>query len=166
MAKVPLRDKAGQIVAYALVDDEDLDSVLAQGRWSLVGRGYVRHGTKVNGKQVHIYLHRFIMGLSPGDRRKVDHRDGNKLDNRRGNLRVGTQSQNLQNRTIPQSNNTSGHRGVTWMKNRGKWMAQAQHEGRRIYLGYYDDLEEAATVVRRWRAENMPFSADAAGGSL
>lgn len=42
--------------------------------------------------------------------------------------------------------NTSGYKGVSWAKHAGKWKAQIQIEGRHIYLGYFDDIEEAAAA--------------------
>lgn len=55
----------------------------------------------------------------------------------------------------PLSNDTSGHRGVTWDKRRGKWWAQGMRDGRMINLGRYSDLEEAAAVAQAWREENF-----------
>jgi hypothetical protein len=76
---------------FALIDSEDAVAVMAH-RWSATKRAnglYVR-GT-VNGKS--ILLHRFIM--DPPAHLTVDHEDGNPLNNRRGNLRICTQSENI-----------------------------------------------------------------------
>ena len=55
----------------------------------------------------------------------------------------------------PLSNNTSGHRGVLWDKRLGKWKAQGLRDGRKIYLGRFTSLEEAAAVAQAWREENF-----------
>ncbi|MDR5727524.1 MAG: HNH endonuclease [Terriglobia bacterium] len=94
-----------------------------------------------------IRMHRHIMGLDFGDKRQVDHRNHDTLDNRRENLRVATPSQNTQSRGL-QSNNSSGHKGVSYRSSRGKWRATITVEGRNIHLGYRDTKEECIALYR------------------
>lgn len=69
-------------------------------------------------------MHQLVMGgVKHGD-----HRNGDGLDNRRSNLRPATRSQNLGNRGKTNAN-TSGLKGVTWDKNRNKWMMQCKCAG-------------------------------------
>ncbi len=75
--------------------------------------------------------------------RGKDHINGNKLDNRRENLRVCTLAENNRNRTI-YKNNKSGFKGVYWSRADKKWRAQIKINNRMIYLGIFDDLLEAA----------------------
>ena len=72
----------------------------------------------------------------------IDHINGTRSDNRWINLREATQSQNLANagRRI---DNTSGFKGVTWVKQTRRWMAQTTKAGRHIHLGYFATAEEA-----------------------
>jgi gluconate kinase len=72
----------------------------------------------------------------------IDHIDRNRLNCQRNNLRPATNSQNLANRG-KNRNNTSGYKGVTWDKERRKWLAQIEVRGRNRCLGRYDDKEEA-----------------------
>ncbi|OZV12372.1 hypothetical protein CIW83_09765 [Tissierella sp. P1] len=51
--------------------------------------------------------------------------------------------------------NTSGVKGVSWNRNRNKWVAQIYFKGIRHYLGSFTDLEEAAQV--RKEAEEKYF---------
>ena len=82
----------------------------------------------------------------------VDHKNGNPLDNRFGNLRLATGSENNRNRGMSR-NNTSGICGVYWQKQKGKWEAQAYgNTGKRKYLGVYEDKEEAARIVSAYYA--------------
>ena len=73
----------------------------------------------------------------------VDHENGNGLDNRRTNLRIATTSQNNRN-TALRSTNSSGYKGVSWNNENQRWKAQIQTDGTKTFLGYFDDLLDAA----------------------
>jgi hypothetical protein len=123
----------------AIVDDEDYDMVMAAGPWCYDGQGYAtkrKPGTTLR-------MHRFIMGLIPGDGKYVDHRNGNKLDNRRCNLRLCTNSQNMANQGM-RSDNTSGYKGVSFDPRYKKYIAQIRVNGRHIHLGTFADPADAA----------------------
>jgi HNH endonuclease/AP2 domain len=122
--------------------------------------GYVVRTRHAAGRAKKFRLHRVVLELKPGDP-EVDHINGNRLDNRRSNLRVASHSENEQNRHGLSANNTSGYRGVTWNKRARKWSARAKLNGHSHFLGYFDTPEEANDAVTVWRAEHMPFSADA-----
>jgi len=68
-------------------------------------------------------------------------------------LRLATSAENSRNKSGAYANNTSGYRGVSWDKNAGKWRAQLTLDGKKRYLGYFTDAEEAADVVRSARKE-------------
>src|SRR5690606_17080128 len=70
---------------------------------------------------------------------EVDHINRNPLDNRKANLRPATSQQNKGNQR-KRSTNTSGYKGVTWVKRRGNWMVRV---GKR-FVGYFDCPVEAA----------------------
>jgi HNH endonuclease/AP2 domain len=122
-----------------LVDDEDFD-YLNQWKWHISTKRYAGRMTKVNGKRTGMYMHRIIMNPPKG--MVVDHINHNRLDNRRSNLRVCTQSFNLANQRIGKRN-TSGYKGVTWDKDRKKWVAQTHKAGKHIFIGRYETLKEA-----------------------
>lgn len=85
----------------------------------------------------------------------VDHVDGNGLNNCRDNLRPATASQNQQNAKRP-AHNTSGVKGVSWCKTRGKWLAGiVLYPKKTKFLGYFDTLNEAAEA--RAAAERKYF---------
>jgi len=127
--------------ALTIVDDEDY-ILLSKNKWHLHSGGYAScKGTRVNNpKRSSIYMHRLIMGC-PKDM-EIDHINGNKLDNRRRNLRICTTSQNAMNRTI-QSNNTSGHKGVSWCKTHKIWKCYIRKQNKTIHLGHYKNIEDA-----------------------
>lgn len=73
---------------------------------------------------------------------EIDHINGIKTDNAITNLREATHSQNNMNREA--TKNTSGARGVYWNKARSKWQAQIKLDRKCMYLGSFDNLEDAA----------------------
>jgi hypothetical protein len=131
----------------ALVDDVDYPFV-SRWKWSFSTKGYAHRKVARAGKQATVWLHRLIAeraGISLAGH--IDHIDRNKLNCQRANLRAATNSQNLANRG-KNRNNTSGYKGVTWDKERRKWLAQVQVHGRNKYLGRYDDKQDAHAAYR------------------
>ena len=90
----------------AIVDDDVYDD-LAMYKWSCMSTGYAYRATP--GGRKHILMHRVIMDAKPGQ--EVDHISGNRLDNRRSNLRVCKPSENKKNRSL-NLNSKSGFKGV------------------------------------------------------
>ena len=97
--------------------------------------------TKVNGKT--IGLHRALLGDPDGF--VVDHINGDGLDNRRVNLRICSHSENMQNRRIHGSNKC-GEKGVYLDARRGLYRATIQVLGKKIALGSFRVLSEAAAA--------------------
>jgi hypothetical protein len=89
-----------------------------------------------------IFMHREIMNAPRG--LLVDHRNGNKLDNRKTNLRLATHSQNMHNRRKIKSKTASIYIGVYFDKRIVKWGAKIRHQGKRIYLGSFKTEIDAA----------------------
>jgi hypothetical protein len=92
------------------------------------------------------YLHRWVFGLERGDKRCVDHIDGNKLNCMRENLRVCTTSENMTNRKkIGKDGITkSMYKGVTQPKGSVKWIASCKKDHVFYRLGQFDTEKEAA----------------------
>ena len=103
----------------ALVDD-DIFEKLNQYKWQYHGKGYAIRSVTEHGKNRGILMHREILKTPEG--METDHRNGNKLDNQRCNLRVCTAVQNRRNRAATKSN-TSGYKCVYWDKRRKNWQA-------------------------------------------
>ncbi len=72
----------------------------------------------------------------------IDHSNGNPSDNRLSNLRQATKTQNQANCGL-QKNNKSGLKGVSWHSQNKKWRSEIQINGKRKYLGQFDDPMEA-----------------------
>jgi hypothetical protein len=95
-----------------------------------------------------IYMHRQILGLERGDPRRADHREPLKtLDNKRENLRLATVAENGHNRG-KNRNNTTGYKGVILHKNSGLYRAEIMVNRKRIYLGYFEKVEDASDAYK------------------
>lgn len=124
-----------------LINDEDY-TYLSQFKWQLSSEGYAQRVTSRKlGKRKSIQMHREIMNCSTG--KEIDHINGNRLDNRKENLRICTSQQNQFNlkRRI---NNTSGYKGVSWHKKDKKWRARIKADNKYIFLGNFDSKNKAA----------------------
>lgn len=128
----------------ALVDDEDYE-FLNQWKWysshSRMGNYYARRDEIVGDITRRVFMHRVIAGAVSGQ--YVDHINHVTLDNRRSNLRKGTQSQNMGNLKMRKAN-TSGFKGVCWNKKRQKWQANVRIGRRNTTIGKFDNKLEAA----------------------
>lgn len=102
---------------------------------------YAKRSIYEDGKCKVLMMHRVILPVSQG--MQVDHINGDRLDNRRANLREATHSENARNRGIGK-NNKSGIKGVRWCPVLCKWMSWITVDGKRTYLGSFHDLEGAA----------------------
>lgn len=129
----------------AVIDVADVPIVVGHNWRAQMSNNTVYAATSIGGRKnkKNILLHRVLMCATGNS--KVDHRDCNGLNNRRLNLRFATTAQNTQNQNITKRN-TSGIKGVSWDKSRGKWVAHIGVEGRVINLGRYDSIDEAKNV--------------------
>lgn len=87
-----------------------------------------------------LFLHRTI--LNPSKEKVIDHIDHNGLNNRRSNLRICTQTQNVANQR--KGKGSSNFKGVYWNKREQKWRAGIGYKGKDFHLGYFKDELEAA----------------------
>lgn len=122
-----------------MIVDDDTFEWCAQYRWHVNGHGYAFRHDKKDGRRITILLHREVMGNPKG--KQIDHKNENKLDNRRQNLRVATHGQNIQNRGAL-SNNKIGIRGVS--RHNSKFRAIIFENGKNRHIGCFDTEEEAA----------------------
>jgi len=120
-----------------LIDKKDLKK-LDVSIMRINKEGYVDYGKEK--------LHRVILEAPKGA--DVDHRNRNKLDNRRCNLRLCTPSENLMNRPKTRAN-TSGFKGVSFCKKSGKFKAEITAYKIRHSLGYFNTAEEASAAYKK-----------------
>ncbi len=127
--------------AVALVDDQDY-SLVSEYAWQLHVGGYAYCIKQKDYQREAIYMHRLILGAKPGQ--YTDHANHNKLDNRRNNIRLCTQSQNLYNQRGQRL--TSKYKGVSWDRSRKLWTSHIGHNHKQKNLGRFQTEHEAAQV--------------------
>lgn len=141
MKKIPLTQ--GKM---ALVDDSDYDWLVELGKWHYSSLGYAHKKSSKSEGQRSLYMHRLI--LNPPNEKYTDHVNGNKLDNRKENLRVCDRHQNMYNMKTP-SNNTSGYKGVFLSDSGKKWRSRIIFKHKKINLGTFDTPQQAALAYNK-----------------
>lgn len=130
-----------------IVDAADVPLV-GQYRWHLNGNYPLSRGGR-------LAMHRLILGLEKGDKREGDHRNHIPTDNRRGNLRIATSSQNKWNQRKRAKPTTSRFKGVHWCAGKGRWTAQIKTGGRVRLIGRYRTETEAARAYSEAASKNF-----------
>ncbi len=125
-----IRDIKGNIIRYVKVDTGDRD-LLKKYIWFGYG-GYA--AAWIDGKKV--LLHHFLIGKQAG--LYVDHKNTNKADNRKSNLRHVSPSENAINR--------GKMGGIYWDKVTKKWGVTLEFKKKRYWLGRHKSLEDAVRV--------------------
>lgn len=151
----------------AIVDDEDFPRVSGY-RWkrkkepsgNIYAASSVPHSRGYG--QTTVLLHRIILNAPKG--MTVDHRDGDGLNNRRENIRLATDQQNIRSFQRKRKGKTSRYRGVWWSKPQRKWIASIMiREGDgwiRAFRGEFHDEHQAALAFNE-HALRLGFSPEA-----
>jgi ATP-dependent DNA ligase len=127
--------KPFETINGVLIDEEDIPKLNGYNIYLTNGYPCV-----VNKQRESKYVHRILMDEPCGD---VDHKNGNKLDCRKSNLRLCTTSENIAN-TQKRVTNTSGYKGVMFFKRDKNWHAQITKDYEKIHIGYFDSAKDAA----------------------
>ena len=132
----------GQIIKYSPEDHERV----SLHKWSLKDEGYA--GAKIN--RIDVRMNRFIMSPVPDDK-VVNHKNGDRLDNRRSNLEIISQAENAKVR-LKAKGTTSKYKGVVRVKD--KYQAYIKNDYKRISLGSHATEEDAAEAYDRFIVAN------------
>jgi hypothetical protein len=129
---------------FAKVDDEDY-RYLNQFKWHAheAARGCFYARGRIEGHRV--YMHRVVAKRAGFLKSEIDHRDGDRMNNKRKNLRPASHQNNMRNMHRKQITR-SGVKGV--QQNRDRWIARLTVNGRQLCFGTYDTIKEAATARR------------------
>lgn len=122
---------------FAIVDDLDFEKV-SKIKWYF-DHGYARNKCKSGS----IYMHRYLLNLELKD--KIDHKNGDGLDNRRENLRICHQSQNTKNSISHRDSLYSNFKGVSFHRVLNYWTADICADGRKIKK--YAKTENEAALI-------------------
>jgi len=144
-----------------LIDEEDFHKV-SKHTWHInhnkCNKKYCHANIHINGKKTGLKLHRFLLGLENGDKRMINHIDGNSLNNQKSNLEICDQMYNTQ------SINTKRNFGYIYVRKNGrkkKYEAQVTINKKTYFKRFYtteeaqaylDGLQEVA------KCETIPFS--------
>lgn len=137
-AEIYLIDKSNEICGKAIIDLEDVEKIKSY-KWCAYKNRDKNLYVKCN--KLNTSLHRFLMNVTDS-KTIIDHINRNPLDNRKCNLRICTNQQNICNCDVPK-NNKSGCKGVYWAKDKQKWTVQVTVNNKTIYIGRYSDYDEA-----------------------
>ena len=128
-----------------MVDDDMYDSLI-EHKWLYDGN-YAARNIYVDGKRVKIYMHRVVNKTPKGF--VTDHKNGDKLNNLRSNLRTVTQSENACNRSKYKKNSSSIYKGVYYSKRWGMWMARGAFGCKVHRIGIFDNELAAAYAYNK-----------------
>lgn len=135
-----------------IIDSEDLEKVRYH-KWRF-SHSHIVTGLPAQGTQRELSW--VVLGLDNRIDKNiiVDHINCNPKDNRKSNLRICQQAENVRNKSF-MTTNTSGLIGVSFRKNRGTWDPEIRRDGQRCHLGATKDFQEA--VFKRYYAEQLVF---------
>lgn len=141
--------------------DADVFARLPRGCLYFVN-GYPRIDHYQRGKKTVIHLHRFVLGLSPGDGKIVDHINERRSDDRRANLRVASHSLNSLNKRAAYATNATGLLGVSVDSRRiaNRYRAGLTIDGKYRSLGAYPTPEEAHAAYLNAKQAYLPPQKD------
>lgn len=139
----PLERLDRAIALGIVVDLEDM-WLLSRFTWRLSTKGYVE-STHYDGEwRKTVKLHHYITGTPIWEGDMVDHKNRNKLDNRRSNLEIVTKFQSSQNRSLVDN---ARHYRITYD---GKYEVRYSRDGMTTQLGTFSTAEEAEHVYREY----------------
>lgn len=119
--------------------------------------GYGIFGVGMKVKAAHRVSYELAHGTIP-EGMFIDHICHTKLCVNPSHLRLATCRQNNEYKSGPNSNNmSSGVRGVSWAKDKGKWCARVFRSRKLLYCRYFDDLQEAEEAVKSARSKFYDF---------
>ena len=117
----------------------------------------------VNGRQYQAHRIAYKMFYKRDPDGILDHIDGDMTNNRIANLRVASPKQNQGNSKMPR-HNTSGLKGVSWSKKSGKWAAQINRGNKKVWLGVYEDKNDAHQAYMKAAVEHFGEFANSGEG--
>ncbi len=138
---IPITSRSG-VVGHATVDKVDY-AYLMQWRWCFDKDSYPQRGQRGT-PQRSIRMHQAVAERAGISGETIDHKNRDKCDNRRQNLRGATRLQQVLNTG---GYGQSSHKGVS--PHREKWRARIKIDGKQRHLGLFDSELEAAEAYQK-----------------
>lgn len=136
--------------SIAIVDDEDYETV-SRHKWTQNNKGYAITSMKIDGKWCTVSMHRFLNKTPP--ELQTDHRDGDRLNNRKENLRNCSFQGNNRNKGFSK-NNKSGMKGVHVRKvSRYMYWKSAIRIDSKIKVKLFPYTDEGKLQAAKWYDE-------------
>lgn len=137
---------------YAIVDEEDFQKVDKFSPWYENDQGYAVKKTRVKGKNLSIRMHALVNNTPKG--LVTDHINGNRLDNRKENLRsVGQMINSWNSKNIGRKHTAYNlPKGISYDKSRNKYVST------KIIRRRFDTLEEAIKFNKE--SEELDYERD------
>jgi len=152
MKEIPLSKTGKHKGKYVALVDDEMYPYLIHWSWQVdisKRTHYACRHQKIDGKQVKIYMHRFILGLTD-PKIEPDHIDHNGWNNQGHNLRLsGRKKGQAHNMRKTERKCSSPFKGVNWDKEKKKWNVKTCLNRKQIWIGRYDDPVEAAHAYDR-----------------
>ena len=143
-----------------LIDEEDFHKV-SKHTWHInhnkCNKKYCHANIHINGKKTGLKLHRFLLGLENGDKRMINHIDGNSLNNQKSNLEICDQMYNTQ------SINTKRNFGYIYVRKNGrkkKYCPEVRINKKRYRNSFFTKEEAQAWLDGLYeiaKIETVPF---------
>jgi hypothetical protein len=150
IALIPIRaynNKRKIIQCGVFICDKEDEELLNQYDWSVDDKGYPKTNVGKNGKFKTKRAHQIILHTHKGQ--LCDHKNGDRMDNRKENLRITNYYGNARNRCKVEKKTSSVYKGVS-IRPSGRWRAQIQCN----VIGTYDTPEQAAEAYNE-RAKKL-----------
>lgn len=152
---MPVYDGNLKRTVDVLLDEEDY-ARFSGFKWRIDKGGYVRRNKWVDGHTKTLLLHRCILGIEweSAEKKCVDHINGNRLDNRKNNLRIVDYSENALNRHAVLT--STGLLRVS--KNGNAFVARTTKDGEHVYIGSFATADQAEAALREYNETGkMPY---------
>lgn len=129
---------------YAIIDSDDYDKVIAYGKWYENSSGYAVKKTRIKGKNVSIRMHMLVNNTPIGCGFHTDHINGNRLDNRKENLRAVTPALNTWNKHKERKHTKYDlPAGISFDKSKNQYVASV------VFRKRFNTLDEAIKFTEK-----------------
>lgn len=133
---------------YSIIDTEDyykIKDCIWRVCWDPKKKNFYVYGSNSEKNILSLKLQRIIVDCN-NEELKVDHINGDTLDNTKSNLRICTNAENSRNSCKISKKSTSKYKGVDFIKKRKKYRVRIKVNYKEISLGYFSDENEAGKV--------------------